>query len=261
MVFFIDSLARRLIYHPDPPDPSLDKPARSSQGPAVEEHWIESFSSSPIHSWYYPHPGASIGILFCHGNAGHLAHRHPTAELLRERLNAHVLIFDYRGYGRSRGVPDEAGVCQDAENAFKKLLELTKLDAQRQYLFGRSLGAAVAIETATRVGPIQGLILASPFTCIADMCGVMLGSAFPAKYLSERYDSIGKIPQVEAPTFVFHGTEDSLIPITQGEALFAASASRKKEWLAIENADHNDLIVKGGSALLDKIEEFTQSQS
>ncbi|MDF1666019.1 MAG: alpha/beta hydrolase [Planctomycetota bacterium] len=261
MVFFIDSLARRLIYHPEPPDSSLDRPPSTMHGDPVQELWIENSSPNPIHAWFYPHTTAKFGLLFCHGNAGHLAHRHPTAELLRAELNCHVLLFDYRGYGRSRGVPDEAGVCLDTELAFKKLCELTQLGADKQMIFGRSLGAAIAIETATRVSTIKGLILASPFTCIADMCGEMLGSNFPARYLSERFDSIGKIPQISAPSFIFHGERDSLIPIAQGRRLFDASQSRQKEWLAIENADHNDLITIGGTLLLDRLKGFALSRS
>lgn len=256
MVFFIDSLAKRLIYHPEPPDSSLDHPPISKS--EVEEVWV-SGSENSVHAWFYHHPDAKHSLLFCHGNAGHLAHRHEAAELLRRRLHGHVLLFDYRGYGRSRGVPDEAGICQDAENALNKLRELSP--QSQVMLFGRSLGAAVAIELAQRCPDIHALLLASPFTSIAAMCRQLIGSQFPARYLSEQFDSITKIQSIQTPTFVFHGEQDSLIPIEQGKALFDASASVKKEWLAIPKADHNDLLSIGGEELLDRLQQFVESLS
>lgn len=256
MVFFIDSLAKRLIYHPEPPDPSLDHPP--SAEPKIQELWI-SGSENPIHAWFYPHPSSKHSLLFCHGNAGHLAHRHQAAEFLQRRLHCPVLLFDYRGYGRSRGVPNEAGICLDAQNALKKLRELCP--QSRPILFGRSLGAAVAIELALRCPDIHSLILASPFTSIAAMCQQLIGSQFPARYLSEQFDSITKIRSIKSPTFIFHGEEDSLIPLEQGKTLFEASASATKEWLPIPKADHNDLLSVGGGELFDRLRQFVESLS
>ncbi len=62
-----------------------------------------------LDAWFLPLPGARRSVLFCNGNAGNMSYRLDRALELQRRLGVAVLLFDYRGYGRSEGSPDEQG--------------------------------------------------------------------------------------------------------------------------------------------------------
>ena len=112
-----------------------------------------------VHAFWLEQPGATRAILFFHGNAGNASHRLPNAVALRN-LGAHVLLLDYRGYGRSSGHPSEHGLYADARAGLNYLLETQHLPEERIVLFGRSLGGAVAVELA-QGRPLGGVILES----------------------------------------------------------------------------------------------------
>jgi uncharacterized protein len=262
MARLLDFLARRLIYVPSRADSSLDKgPDYGGHLPPFEEQWIETPDGHRLHAWYAAHPQARTAMLFCHGNAGHLAMRGPDAAVFRQRFQCSVLLFDYRGYGRSRGLPTEAGVCLDAQSAFERLQQLSGFGVGQSVVFGRSLGAAIAVELARRTDGLGALILASPFTSISDMCGQLIGSSFPARFLSERFASIDKVASLTLPIMVVHGECDSLIPVAQGLRLFAAIKGEDKVWREVSRADHNDLLVIGGEPLLCLMEDFISAHS
>ena len=73
-----------------------------------------------LHGWFLPHTEAVATLLFCHGNAGNISHRVEMLRLLHD-AQFQVLIFDYRGYGKSEGAPDETGTYQDGLAAWRWL--------------------------------------------------------------------------------------------------------------------------------------------
>ena len=142
------------------------------------------------------------------GNAGNISHRLETLQLLHD-LGVAVFIFDYRGYGRSEGKASEAGLYHDAAGAMA-LLQERGWTADRVIIFGRSLGAAVGMETALRMTP-AGLIIESAFTSIAAMgwqhyplLNLLLGWMIDAKY-----DNLGKIGDLQSPVLLIHGRKDT----------------------------------------------------
>jgi hypothetical protein len=191
-------------------------------------------------------------LLFFHGNAGNISHRLDSIRIFAD-LGLDVFIFDYRGYGLSEGSPSEPGTYRDATAAWRWLTGERGLAPGQILLFGRSLGAAVALELATRVEP-AGVILESAFTSVPDL-GAAIYPWLPVRLLSRyRYDNLGRIASVRAPLLVVHSRGDEIVPFRQGQALFAA-ASEPKRFLELQGG-HNDGFLASGVGYRRGLAEF-----
>lgn len=207
-----------------------------------------------LHGWFVPGGGETTLVWF-HGNGGNIGHRVDKMLKLTKRLGDNVFIFDYRGYGRSAGSPDEEGTYLDAEAAIAHVRSRDDVDSEKIIYFGASLGCAVATEMAIRYPP-RGLICVSAFTSIR----AMARSAYPflpgLQFLvTTKYDTLSKIAQVEVPVMVMHGDRDKIVPFSMGEELFE-TANEPKRFYRVEGADHNDTHIVGGAAFFDALGEF-----
>ena len=175
------------------------------------------------------------------------------------RLGVNVMELDYRGYGKSEGSPDEAGVYRDADTAYLYLTATKKFSPKNIYLYGHSLGGAVAVDLASR-RECGGLIVESSFTSVPDMARHVYRVPF-ARYLPRsRFDSLTKIARVTAPVLVIHGTRDAVVPFDMGRRLYDA-AREPKTFLSIEGAEHDDPYLVGGEAYFKRISAFMQGSS
>lgn len=217
-----------------------------------EEVWLSAADGVRLHAYFLPAPGATRAILFLHGNAGNASHRLPNAAALA-RLGAHVLLPDYRGYGRSEGRPTEAGVYADARAALAHLVEARGLPESRIVLFGRSLGAAVAVDLARDRG-LAGVVLESPFSSASDLANALLRLPIGG-LLRGRWDSAAKISSVRAPLLFFHGDRDRVVPIEVGLRLYRAAPARKALEV-LRGAGHNDTVAVGGARYFARIRAF-----
>ena len=120
-----------------------------------------------LDGWYVPATNARATLVHFHGNAGNIGHRLELL-LIFHRLGLNVVLFDYRGYGRSTGSPGEEGIYRDAEAVWKFLTHTRGEAPQRIVLHGQSLGGAVAAHLAAKVRP-AALILESSFTSAPDI--------------------------------------------------------------------------------------------
>jgi len=203
-----------------------------------EDVTFKAADGTKLHGWYVPHQAPRAVILFAHGNAGNVSTRAKTLKELNERHDAAVFIFDYRGYGKSEGTPNEEGLLQDARAARKWLARRTGLDEHEIVLMGRSLGGGVAVDLAAKDG-CRGLILESTFTSMPDVAGRLL-PLLPAGWLmTQRFDSLSKIPNYNGPLLQSHGDRDQLIPIAQGKTLFKA-AKGPKRFVVIKGSGHHN---------------------
>ena len=201
-----------------------------------------------LHGWFVPGSAGGPTLLWAHGNAGTIADRLPIIQFLHERLQVSLLIFDYRGYGRSEGRPSEEGTYRDAEAALAYLRGRPDVDGRRIIYYGESLGAAVVLDLATREAP-AGLILEAPFTSIRDMARTHYPFLPVWNLLRTKYDSLGKIGRVQAPLLLLHGDRDKIVPMSQGRRLFEA-ANPPKEFVMIPGAGHNDAWAVGRETIL-----------
>lgn len=208
-----------------------------------------------LHGWFVPGDG-DVTWLWFHGNAGNISHRLENLRLLHDELGAAVFLFDYRGYGRSGGTPSEEGTYRDAEAALAYVLSRPDVDAQRIVYFGRSLGAGIAVELATRRPPFA-LILESPVPSIADLAKHHYPFLPVGALLQTKYDSVPKIEDVRAPLLVLHGDQDEIVPFEGGRKLFEAAAEPKR-FYTIRGAGHNDTYVVGGPEYFQVLREFVE---
>jgi len=190
-----------------------------------------------LHGWWIPHPEARGTILHCHGNAGNIGDRAWMAADFH-RLKVNVFLFDYRGYGESRGLPTEQGTYCDARAAYEVVrAKYRDEDSPPVVVHGQSLGGAVAIQLALDK-PVRGLIVESSFSSVIDM-GEKLYPLLPIKWFCRfRYDSASKVPRLNIPKLFAHSPQDDLIPYDIGEKLYRA-AIQPKDFVVLEGS-HND---------------------
>jgi fermentation-respiration switch protein FrsA (DUF1100 family) len=213
----------------------------TAMGMLYEEVSIRASDDVSLHGWFFPGatnaPRRELAFLVCHGNGGNISHRLSQCERLG-RTGAAVLIFDYRGYGRSMGNPSEEGTYRDAQAACAWLRQ-RGFAATNIISYGESLGGAVAADLAVRE-PVGGLVLQSTFTSVPDL-GAEFFPWLPVRWLgSIRYDTLSKLPRVTVPVLVLHSRQDSLIGFQHAERNFAAIRTPKR--LAELQGNHNDPV-------------------
>jgi fermentation-respiration switch protein FrsA (DUF1100 family) len=202
-----------------------------------------------IHAWWWPaaDPGAPA-VFYLHGSRWNLTGHLNRISQLRA-FGFSVFAIDYRGFGKSDGeLPSEESVYEDARVGWS-WLAARQPDPARRYIYGHSLGGAVAIELATELAKgdpgARGLIIESSFTSLADMAAEISKGLLPAGLvLTQKFDSLGKIGQVHMPVLVVHGAADRFVPPRFSEALYAAAPTPKK-LLLVENATHNNSMWVG----------------
>jgi hypothetical protein len=226
------------VYHPSR---VLDATG-AELGRPFEDVQFKASDGVELNGWFFPaatnSPRARLAVLLCHGNAGNISHRLDTcAAWLATGVN--VLVFDYRGYGRSQGRPSEEGTYRDAQAAYQWLRQ-KHFSGTNIVVFGESLGGGVAAELAARE-TIGGLVLQSTFTSVTDM-GAELFPWLPVRWLGKiRYDTRSKLPRLKVPVLVMHSPTDELIGFHHGQRNFAAANEPKLFWEL--KGDHNDPLA------------------
>lgn len=203
-----------------------------------EDAWFNAADGTKLHGWYVPHEKPRAVVLFTHGNAGNITDRQFIIKQLLNRYAVSVMIFDYRGYGRSDGKPSEKGLEQDARAARTWLAKRAGVAENEIVIMGESIGGGVAVDLAAN-GGARGLILENTFSTLPEVAASRF-SWVPVNWLMRsRFDSVKKIKNYQGPLLQCHGTRDSIVPFALGQKLFAA-ANDPKEFVEIRNGDHND---------------------
>ncbi len=248
---FLMIFEKQLIYYPSA---SVDLTPRGL-GLRFEEVVVEVEPGVEIHGWFLPaaKPPATATILFSHGNAGNIADRLDRVVSWSD-LGADFFLYDYRGFGKSTGSPDEEGTYRDGRAAYDYLVGRRGVDPSRLVLMGESLGCAISVQLALE-RRAAGLVLEAPFASIAHMASAIY-PFLPARFLVRtRYDNLAKVSQLKMPLLVTQGTQDEVIPVEQGRKVFEA-APEPKRLFVIEGAHHNDVYVVGGSAYVAELKAF-----
>jgi fermentation-respiration switch protein FrsA (DUF1100 family) len=207
------------------------------KGLNFEDVWFRAEDGTRLHGWYCPCDKPRAIVLFAHGNAGNLSHRASRMQYLQKDLRVTVFIFDYRGYGRSEGVPTVEGILQDARAARAWLAHRAAVQQSQIVLMGRSLGGAVVVQLAAE-SPARGLVLESTFSSFKDVAAhhyPRLAWLAPANKL----DSAAQIGRHKGPLLQSHGDKDGTVPHALGLKLFHA-ANDPKWFVTIRGGDHND---------------------
>jgi hypothetical protein len=210
----------------------------SPAGFVFEDAWFTADDGTALNGWYYPHEKPAATVLIAHGNGGNMT---GYAGLLRELHDRHrlsVMIFDYRGYGKSDGEPGERGIIQDARAARKWLAKRERIAEADIVLLGHSLGGGVMVDLAAGDGA-RGLILASTFTSLPDVAAHHYWFMPVRLMMKNRLDSLDKIGEYEGPLLQVHGEKDKTVPVAQGKRLFAA-ANDPKQLVVNREGGHDD---------------------
>ncbi len=215
-----------------------------------EEVWIPSKSrdnsQDKLHGWFLPSEKDNLGlgtILYLHGSGTNISNSIYLRDIVQLRkIGFSVFIFDYRGYGQSVGdFPSELSIYEDAENALRYLIEKREIPGEKIYLFGVSLGGAVAIDLAIKEKGIGGLIVVGSFTSMLEEILYRGYRLFPIELiLNQKFDSIGKISSLKTPILIIHGTFDKSNPASMSQKLYNA-ATYRKQLLLIPNFGHDDI--------------------
>jgi len=247
LVLLIYLVQRRLQYFPDPLP--VERPGGEDLK-TLEELNLVAADRVRISAWYWP--GKRLdNILMFHGNAGHRGHRLDWARGFHE-LGFGVFLLDYRGYGGSDGSPTEQGLDLDAQAALGWL----RRKPGRVIYLGESLGSGPAIELALRQPP-AAMILHAPLTSAVEVGQAAYPYLPVSLLLKDRYENDRKISQISSPVLIIHGERDSVIPFHFGRKLFDM-ASVPKDWLAVPQADHNNLAEIGGRLYWKTIQSFLE---
>jgi fermentation-respiration switch protein FrsA (DUF1100 family) len=207
-------------------------------GRGVEDARFESADGCQLHGWFVAADRPRAVVLYAHGNAENVSDLTSVLRLYRDRLNVSVLVFDYRGYGRSAGTPSEDGVFADARAARRWLAARANVPEGDIVLAGRSLGGGVAVDLAARDGA-RGLILESTFSSLPDTAASHLPLLPVRSLMRTRFDSVAKIPNYHGPLLQVHGDADRIVPPALGRKLFDA-ANEPKWFVSVPGAGHND---------------------
>lgn len=218
----------------------------------VREIELSAKDGTKLFAWHLENPAAKATILFLHGNAGHIGHRIDYLIAL-QKLPVSIFLLDYRGYGKSEGTPSEEGLYEDAEAACD-WLHARGVTPERLFLYGESLGGAVAIETASR-RPVAGLILQATFTSVGDMARRMIPFLPLGWAIRAKFENLSKIGSIAAPKLHFHGLPDEVVPHELGKRLFSAAASPKR-WVEYADMRHNEWPGAREKQWLEEIRRF-----
>ncbi len=216
-----------------------------------EDAYITTRDNLKINAWFIPAENPGYILLFCHGNAGNIGHRLEKIALLR-KLGLNILIFDYRGYGRSQGSPSEKGFYLDARGAYDYLVKERKVSAEKIILYGESIGTAVAVDLAAQA-PVKAVILEGAFSRGRDMAKTLY-PFLPAFIFADSFNSLSKIRQVKAAKLFLHSQEDEIVPLRLCEKLFLAAQEPKL--LARLRGSHNGAFFDDQDTYTSAIADF-----
>lgn len=214
-----------------------------SATPADEEMAYEDVSlrtqdGETINAWYVPastNRETAPVLLDCHGNAGDIGDRVWSIQTFH-KLGLNVMIFDYRGYGKSTGKPTEKGTYLDAMATWDYLTTQKGFATNRVIVFGRSLGGSVASWLTEQVNP-GALVIESAFTSAPDMAHRVF-PYLPSRLLCRfKYDTLAHVRKIHCPVLIAHSRDDETVPFEHGRRLFEAANEPK---LFVEmRGDHN----------------------
>lgn len=236
--------------------PTHDEPATPAKwGYKFDNVTFASSDGTPLHGWFMPAKGKkSKGtIVFSHGNAGAIGHHLGfTMWLIEGGYN--VLMYDYRGFGKSGGEVDRRGMIDDVKAAFAYIGTRRDIDQTRLVSFGHSLGGAKSVTALgeSAVPGLRAIIIDGTFSSYRSMARVVAGQ-LGADLVTDELSPIGFVSKLpEVPFLVVHGKKDEVVPFSQGKSLFDG-AHEPKTLFAVEDGTHGGSLYQNNGAYRKKL--------
>lgn len=234
-------------------------------GVNYKDFYVGTVDTQTLHGWHIKHASPIGTVIFCHENAGNIGLRVNNLAAMSQRLSMDVVAFDYRGYGYSSGKPTEPGLITDTDTVYQYVMEVLKAD--NVFVYGRSLGGAVALHFASLLSSrgdqrLKGVIVENTFTSISDM----VGSVFPPlnfeilkKYfLRLKWDTASVMHAIKMPIMLVSGLKDEIVPASHMAALKKICERHEvnAEMVIFPEGKHNDTWVVGGDAYWSNLFSF-----
>lgn len=236
----------QLFYFPTRDEPTTPR----DWGFKFEPIDFKSGDGTPLHGWFIPSrerkPKGTV--VFSHGNAGSISHHLGFVMWLAE-AGYNVMMYDYRGFGKSGGQVDRRGMINDVKAAFTYARKRADVDLQRMVSYGHSLGGAKSV-TALGESPVKELraiVIDGAFASyqtMAKVIGGQLGASLVSDELAPK-DYIAKLSPV--PLLVVHGTRDEVVPVSQGKQLYDG-ARQPKTLFEVKTGRHGDSLSRDQGA-------------
>jgi uncharacterized protein len=236
----LDEQQRKWIFQPS--DRTWSGGLAAAEG--MQDVWID-FSSAEtgepvrLHALWLAQPRADAPVLlYLHGARWDVRGSAQRIRRMHE-LGFAVLGIDYRGFGRSSpGLPSETLAYEDARAAWDWLAR--EQPQSPRYVFGHSLGGAIAVHLASEVSDARGLMVEGSFTSIPDVVSQFKWGWLPVgPLITQRFESAQRIARLRVPVLVVHGSEDQLIPPALGRALYE-QAPQPKRFVLVEGGSHHN---------------------
>lgn len=229
-------LETTLVY----PRPSIDDGDWNATKYQVEDVFFTSADGTKLHGWYAEHANPRAFVLYCHGNGDQVAYLCNWLRPFAEEMQVSVFAFDYRGYGKSEGVPHEAGVLADGEAAQSWLAQRARIEPNEVVLYGSSLGGGVVTHLASQLGA-KAVVAERTFHSMVDIAAALY-RWLPVRWvMRNRYPSEKRIANYSGPWLQLHGDADRIVPIDSGRRLFDACPSDDKKLVVVPEMGHNDI--------------------
>ncbi len=233
----------------------------------TEEYDVALQNGDRLHMWFIEQPARSATaptVLYLHG-----ARWNMNGSVFRiarwHELGFNVLAVDYRGFGKSTELlPSEQTAAEDTRAAFDEL-KRRQPDPTRRFVYGHSLGGALAVdllahEQMLEPNAVAGLIIESTFTSIPDVVRGMKWGWVPGIGLAvtQPFAAVSKIRDVRTPLLVLHGTADGIVPHTMADELYKAAGSSYKKLVKIDGGSHSGSSRSGGAVYRDAVLNFVR---
>jgi fermentation-respiration switch protein FrsA (DUF1100 family) len=236
---------------------------QAPDAPDAYNYFIQVDASISIGCRFYPAGTGEPCILFFHGNGETAPEYDDIAPFYREH-HLNLFVADYRGYGMSGGIPTSSGIIRDAHPVFESFAAFIRNAGftGSLYVMGRSLGSGPAIEAAyCYQEQLKGLIVESGFASASRQLE-RLGLSHLFRHIAQPvgFGNDLKIKSILIPTLIIHGEEDTIIPVSEGRALYDLSGAEQKAALFVPHAGHNDLLYHAPNQYMEAIARFTGGQ-
>jgi uncharacterized protein len=220
----------------------------------VQDVWLTSSDGVKVHSWWIPNDNAKLTFLAFHGNAANITNRAQVYAFLRASP-ANVLALEYRGYGRSEGIPSEAGFYRDADAAYQYLVSTKRIDPKSIISFGQSIGTAVAAQLASH-REVGAVVLEAPFPSASRLARKFYWFLPGLSLLvHSQFNTQARLRETTAPLLVVHCTQDPIIPFKLGQAVYN-SATQIKFLVSINSLCHEESSLMAPTEYRTALQKF-----
>jgi alpha-beta hydrolase superfamily lysophospholipase len=235
----------------------------SERGIQVEDIFLDNKQGIRLHGWHLPSQEKTKGILlFFHGNGENIS-SHVGSVFWLPRQGYDVYLFDYRGYGRSGGVPEINGIVQDTVQMLKYAVSIARQSGLKLYVLGHSLGGSLAITATARLDDklkVTALITANAFSDYRQVTRDVLSQHWLTRLIrwplslsiSNRYRPLDVIKDISpVPVYILHSDADKIIPAHHADALYTAASQPKYRVNTVGGHNQNFALPENRKLLLE----------